>query len=73
MRERVKFIGYIVKKIEFTQRTDSGLFELHWSDEGFVVIKSPSNNKFITSRMNGSLAATSNEASEKERLVLGAS
>ncbi|ESN99697.1 hypothetical protein HELRODRAFT_185802 [Helobdella robusta] len=51
-------------------KSPKGLFQLVWHDDGRVSIRSAATGKHVTSRMNGSLFATVDEPSDKEKFIL---
>ena len=51
------------------ESSPDSLFTIHWLTDGHVTIKS-TNGKYITARMNGSLFATSETATEKEKYFI---
>ena len=50
-------------------RTPTGLFGIEYLDGGFVALKA-SNGRYITAKMNGSLYATSDSITDKERFTM---
>ena len=53
----------------FLSRKPNGLFELVWQDNGAIAIKAQ-NNKYVTAKMTGSLAASSDSITDKEKFIM---
>jgi len=62
----------LLKTVTFDFRGVKGLFEIDWQPDGLATLRSVSNGRYVTARLNGSLQATVDQSAvgDRERFTL---